>query len=147
MSRRIRSVQCCSCSKWVHPRCTLLSFSEFYSLYASHSWSFPFFCISDSPGDCHSANSFIFYWAFQHAHHCAQQPHTPSLMQLFPLILAYKHTLSLISPSIFFLVSLISFLLTYSGFFNGIQEVFVPEVLKFFTFFSYFVSILLASKI
>ena len=35
-----RSVQCCTCSKWVHLECSL-SFSRFRALGCSHSWSFP----------------------------------------------------------------------------------------------------------
>ena len=34
---RGRSVQCCTCSKWVHLKCSLLSFSKIIGI--SHSWS------------------------------------------------------------------------------------------------------------
>ena len=34
-----KSVQCCSCSKWVHLRYSQLSFSKFRTLRSSHSWS------------------------------------------------------------------------------------------------------------
>ena len=33
-------MQCCTCSKWVHLRCTQLSLSKFRALGSSHSWSF-----------------------------------------------------------------------------------------------------------
>ena len=36
---RGKSVQCCTCSKWVHLRCLQLSLSKFRSLGSSHSWS------------------------------------------------------------------------------------------------------------
>ena len=36
-----RSVQCCTCSKWVHLRCSQLSLSKFSPLGSYHSWSFP----------------------------------------------------------------------------------------------------------
>ena len=36
-----KSVQCCTCSKWVHLRCSQLSLSNFRALGSSHSWSFP----------------------------------------------------------------------------------------------------------
>ena len=36
-----RSVQCCTCSNWVHLKCSLLSFSKFRILRSSHSWIFP----------------------------------------------------------------------------------------------------------
>ena len=38
---RGRSVQCCTCSNWVHSKCSLLSFSRFRTLGSSHSWSCP----------------------------------------------------------------------------------------------------------
>ena len=31
-----KSVQCCTCSKWVHPRCSLLTLSKFRTLGISH---------------------------------------------------------------------------------------------------------------
>ena len=36
-----KSVQCCTCSKWVHLRCSQLSLSNFRALGSSHSWSCP----------------------------------------------------------------------------------------------------------
>ena len=36
---RGKSVQCCTCSKWVHLRCSKLSLSNFRALGSSHSWS------------------------------------------------------------------------------------------------------------
>ena len=36
---RDRSVQCCTCSNWVHLKCSLLSFSRFRTLGSSHFWS------------------------------------------------------------------------------------------------------------
>ena len=41
MTWRSRSVLCCTCSKWVHLRCSQLSFSKFRPLGSSHSWSCP----------------------------------------------------------------------------------------------------------
>ena len=38
---RGKSVQCCTCSKWVHLRCSQLFLSNFRALGSSHSWSFP----------------------------------------------------------------------------------------------------------
>ena len=38
---RGKSVQCCTCSNWVHLKCSLLSFSRFRILGNSHSWIFP----------------------------------------------------------------------------------------------------------
>ena len=50
MTWRGRSVQCCICSKWVHLRCSLLSFSRFKTLGTSHSWSCPPCCLPISSG-------------------------------------------------------------------------------------------------
>ena len=36
---RGKSVQCCTCSKWLHLRCSQLSLSQFRALGSSHSWS------------------------------------------------------------------------------------------------------------
>ena len=36
---RGKSVQRCTCSKWVHSRCSQLSLSKFRALGSSHSWS------------------------------------------------------------------------------------------------------------
>ena len=38
---RGRSVQCCTCSNWVHLKCSLLSSSRFRTLGSSRSWSCP----------------------------------------------------------------------------------------------------------
>ena len=38
---RGKSVQSCTCSKWVHLRCSQLSLSNFRTLGSSHSWSCP----------------------------------------------------------------------------------------------------------
>ena len=40
-----RSVQCCTCSNWVHLKCSLLSFYRFRTLGSSHFWSCPPFCV------------------------------------------------------------------------------------------------------
>ena len=41
---RGRYVQCCTCCKWVHLKCSLLSFSRFRTLGSSHSWICPPCC-------------------------------------------------------------------------------------------------------
>ena len=48
---RGRSVQCCTCSNWVHLKCSVLSFSRFRILGSSHSWSCPPCCVPDFFGD------------------------------------------------------------------------------------------------
>ena len=46
-----RSVQCCTCSNWVHLKCSLLSLSRFRTLGGSHSWSCPPCCVPAVFGD------------------------------------------------------------------------------------------------
>ena len=41
---RGKSVQCCTCSKWVHLRCSQLSLPKFRALGSSHSWTWPLLC-------------------------------------------------------------------------------------------------------
>ena len=48
---RGRSVQCCTCSDWVHLKCSLLTFSRFRTLGSSHSWSCPPCCVPAFFGD------------------------------------------------------------------------------------------------
>ena len=48
---RGRSVQCCTCSNWVHLKCSLLFFSRFRTLGSSHSWSCPPCCVPAFFGD------------------------------------------------------------------------------------------------
>ena len=42
---RGKSVQSCTCSKWVHLRCSQLSLSKFRTLDSSHTWSYPPCCV------------------------------------------------------------------------------------------------------
>ena len=51
MTWRGRSVQCCTCSNWVHLKCSLLSVSRVRTLSSSHSWSCPSCCVSAFFGD------------------------------------------------------------------------------------------------
>ena len=46
-----RSLQCCTCSKWDHLRCSLLSVTKFKTLGSSHSWICPPCCVPASSGD------------------------------------------------------------------------------------------------
>ena len=48
---RGRSVQCCTCSNWVHLKCSLLFFSRLRTLGSSHSWSCPPCCVPAFFGD------------------------------------------------------------------------------------------------
>ena len=61
---RGRSVQCCTCSKWVYLKCSLLSFSRFRTLGSSHFWSFPLCCfpassVDPTPTDTVTSSSYL----------------------------------------------------------------------------------------
>ena len=45
VTRRGKSVQCCTWSSWVHLRCLLLSLSKFRTLGSFHSWSCQPYCV------------------------------------------------------------------------------------------------------
>ena len=143
-------MQCCTCSKWVHLKCSLLSFSRFRTLGSSHSWSCTPRCVPVSSEISHQPT----LW---------RPPRTapaciPPLFNLGPLmlmqhflpILAFKPLIPLSapfvsSPSAFspsphapgclshLLLPLLP--LTPSGFFNGMQGVSGPGSLNFYTFF------------
>ena len=59
VTRRGRLLQCCTCFKWVHSRCSLLS-SKFKTLDCSHSWSYPLCCIPVSSGGLTPTNNVCF---------------------------------------------------------------------------------------
>ena len=48
VSCRGKSVQCCTCFKWVHLRCSQLSLSKVRALGSSHAWSCPHAVTCDS---------------------------------------------------------------------------------------------------
>ena len=133
-----KSLQCCTCSKWVHLRCSQLSLSKFRALGSSHFWScFP----------CHntvtpSSDSSVMYTS-------TVQSGPPLLMLnsrvtlvckppilhlpiLYLLPLPLHHRPLLLAIFLCLLPPLLP--LTLSGFFNGMLVVSVPEALNYFTF-------------
>ena len=46
-------MQCCTCSKWFHLRCSLLFFCRFKVLSSSDFWSYPPYCVLASRGGLH----------------------------------------------------------------------------------------------
>ena len=62
---RGRSVQCCTCSKWVHFKCFLIkyfSFSRFKTLGSSHFWSFPPCYVHASSEDPTPTQYYVFFF-------------------------------------------------------------------------------------
>ena len=143
-------MQCCTCSKWVHLRCSQLSLSKFRTLDSSHSWSCP---------PCRS--SVTLSWDFSDMYTSTVQSGPPWLMLhsrstlvsklliphlsiLYLLPLPPHHLPLLLAVLLRLLPPLLS--LTLSEFFNGMLEVFEPGALNYFTFFRPILSTLSASR-
>ena len=158
---RCRSVQCCTCFKWVHLKCSLLSFSRFRTLGSSHSWSCPSCYVSVFFGDpiststvTSSSDSFNWYTStaqygpsgplrsMQHSHTIlAFKPSILFPPTLYLLPLHHHHHLMLLTVFLYLLL----LLLTPSGFYNGMLGVSEPGALNCYTFlrlipFPFFVS-------
>ena len=130
-----KSVQCCACSKWVHLRCSQLSFSKLRALGSSHSWSCP---------PCH--NTVTLSLDFSDIYTSTVQPGPPLLMlysrptldskPLIPnlpilyLLPPPPHHRPLLLATLLRLLSAPDSL----GFFNGMLEVSEPGALNYFTF-------------
>ena len=149
MTWRGRSVQCCTCSNWVHLNCSLLSFSRFRILGSSHSWSFPpcFFWRSHTNKHC----DFLLGLLELVYLHCSIWPIWPPSANASPApILTFKpiipfpptlyllplhphHRLMILAVSLYLLLLLS--LSTPSGLFNGMLGVSEPGALNCYTFF------------
>ena len=161
---RGRSVQCCTCSNWIHLKCSLLSFSRFRTLGRSHYWSCPPCCVSAFFGDPTStrtvtSSSNFFSWYTSPAQSGLSGPlllmqHSHSTLVFKPLILFPQtsyllplhphHRLMLLAVSLtscFFFPSLIP-----SGFFNGMLAISKPGSLNCYTLFRLIPLILFVSR-
>ena len=130
---RGRSVQCCTCSNWVHLKCSLLSFSKFRTLGSSHFWIFPpcFFWRSHINQHC----DFVFRLLRLVYLHCSIWPIWPPSANASPaphphLQISYPFSAHFVSspsapalpphdPGCFSHLLLLLPLSTPSGFFNG----------------------------
>ena len=136
---RGKSVLCCTCSKWVHPRCLQLSLSKFRALGSSHSWScLP--CRNTVTPSLDSSNTYtstvqsgppplMLHYRITSVSK-PPIPHLP-ILYLFPLPL--HHCPLLLAIFLCLLPPLLP--LTLSGFFNGMLEVSEPGVLNYFIFY------------
>ena len=135
---RGKSVECCTCSKWVHLRCSQLSLSKFRALGSSHSWScFP--CrntVSPSSDSSNTYNSTVQSGPPLLMLHSrvtlVSKPRILHLHILYPLPLPLYHCPLLLAVLLRLLPPLLP--LTLSGFFNGMMEFSVPAALNYFTF-------------
>ena len=133
---RGKSVQCCTCSKWVNLRCSQLSLSEFRALGSSHSWSCPS-CRNTVTPSSDSSNMYtstvqsgLLSTNATLSPHPRLQTSYPHLSILYLLPLPPHHRPLLLAV----LLCLLPPLLALSGFFNGMLEVFEHEALNYFTF-------------
>ena len=136
---RGKSVQCCTCSKWVHLRCSQLSLSNFRALGSSHSWSCPPCCNTVTPPSSDSSDTYTSTVESGPPSADAAllpdprlQTSYPHLPILYLLPLPSHHRPLLLALLLHLLPPLLR--LTLSGFFNGMLEVFEPGALNYFTF-------------
>ena len=92
---RDRSVQCCTCSKWVHSKCSLLSFSKFRTLGSSHSWSCPPCCVPAFFGAA-TPTSTVTSYADSHSWYTSSAQSGPFLL------MQHSHPTLAFKPVIFF---------------------------------------------
>ena len=147
---RGKSVQCCTCSKWAHLRCSQLSLSKFRALGSSHSWSSlpcrntvsPFSDSSDTYTSTVQSGPPLL---MLHSRVIpVSKPPIPHLLILYLLPLPLHHRPLLLVIFLRLLPPLLP--LTFSGFFNGMLDVSVPGALNYFIFYRPIQSILSASR-
>ena len=134
---RGKSVQCCTCSKWVHLRCSQLSLSNFRALGSSHFWSCPFCRNTVTLSSVEACMPPLYNLAapllMLHSHiNLISKSPILLLPILYPLPLPLHHRPLLLAVLLRLLPPLLP--LTLSGFFNGMLEVSVPGALNYFTF-------------
>ena len=146
-----RSVQSYNRSKWVHLRCSLLSFSKFRTLGCSHTWSFPPRCIpvcnivTSSSGMYTSTVQPGPLLLMLHSHlTLVFKPPIPFLLILCLLPLLPSHCLLLLAVSLY--TSCFLFPPSPSRFFNGMLAIPEPRALNFYTFFCFILLTLSVSR-
>ena len=151
MTWRGKSVQCCTCSKWVHLRCSQLSLSNFRALGSSHSWSCSPCRNTVTPPPQTPSTRIPPLWNSAPPqlmlHSCptlVSKLLIPHLPILYLLSLLSHHRPLLLAILLHLLPPLLP--LTLSGFFNGMLEVFEPGALNYFTFFHPILSTLSAFR-
>ena len=145
---RGKSVLCCTCSKWVHLRCSQLSLSNFRALGSSHSWSCPP-CHNTATPTSDSSDTYTstvqsgtpFAVAALSRHPRLQTSYPPSAHSISSSSALSPPSLA---PGHFSMPSLLP--MTLSGFFNGMLEVSKPGALNYFIFYHPIQSILSASR-
>ena len=144
-----KSVQCCTCSKWVHLRCSQLFLSQFRALGSYHSWSCPPCHNTVTPSSDSSDTYTSTVQSGPPSANAALSPH-PRLQTSYPPSAHYiSSPFALPPPSLApgypSAPPAFSPPLTLTGFFNGMLEVFEPGALNYSTFSRPILSILSAS--
>ena len=143
-------MQCCTCSKWVHLRCSQLSLSKFRALGSSHSWSCLPCCNTVTPS---SDSSDMYTSTVQSgppstdaalSRHPRLQTSYPPVGPFCVSFLCSFTTVPCSCP--FFYASFLLSSLTLSEFFSGMLEVFEPGALNYLVFYYPIQSILFASR-
>ena len=150
VSWRGKSVLCCTCSKWVHLRCSQLSLSKFRALGSSHSWSCsPPYRNTVTPSSDSSDMYSSTVQSGPSSANVALPPH-PRLQTSYPPSAHFVTSPSAPHPHPLLLAVLLRLLpplpLTLSGFSNGRLDVFEPGALNYFTFFCPILSTLSVSR-
>ena len=146
---RGKSVQCCTCSKWVHLMCSQLSLTKFRTLDSSHSWSCPLCCVSTRNTVTLSSDFSDMYTSTVQSSLCLLMLHSRRTL-VFKLLIPRRPILYLLPlpphhhPLL--LAVLLRLLPPVSGFSNGMLEIFEPEALNYFTFFRPILLILSVSR-
>ena len=124
---RGKSVQCCTCSNWVHLRCSQLSLSKFRALGSSHFWSCPPCCNTVTPP---SDSSDMYTSTVQSGPpllllHSCPTPVSKHIIPHLPMLYFLPCPFTTIPCSwLSFCASCLLSFLTFSGFSNGMLEVF-----------------------
>ena len=154
-------MQCCTCSKWVHLKCSLLSFSRFRTLGRSYSCSYPPCCIPASSGNPIPTNTVTSSKDSSSLYTTVAQPGPPSANASLPphprLQTFYSTFVHFVfspsapsppprAPGCFSTPPASSSPLTPSGFFNGMLEVSESGTLNFYNLFCLIRLILLVSR-
>ena len=135
---RGRLVQCCTCSNWVHLKCSLLSFSRFKTLGNSHTWSCrPCFFGDPTPTSTvtSSSNSSSWYTSTAQSVPLLLMLHSPSNLSSFRPLCIFSLTTASCSGLFLFTSCFFFPSLTPSGFFNGMMGISEPGALNCYTLF------------
>ena len=163
VTRSVRLVQCCICSKLVHLKCSLLFLSRFKILGSSHSWSCPHCCVLGSAEDSTPTNTVnsprtppacILHcatWPICPPCANAAPPPHPCFQISYPPSTHFVSSPSEPSPPLhasgcFSIPLLSSSPLTCSGFFNEMLEVSEPGALNYYTLFRLILLTLFVSR-